>query len=168
MPAKKTEDGFSSQSMPFWLHNLPIAFGVILIAIYVFGRIMGNSKEHVIWNPASEFRVAENNSEKLRLFYFGADWCLPCEIQKRQILENSDFAKFINENFMAIRVTDRIRENGRNSEDVKYLEGRYKIHIFPTLIIVGHGHDGKTRIHEGFVSAEETYRFLLESINDLK
>jgi thioredoxin-related protein len=40
-----------------------------------------------------------------------------------------------NQNFVPVRVMDRIQEEGRNSPEVAALQARYQIGSFPTLVV---------------------------------
>ena len=95
-------------------------------------------------NPAAESsfikwtdpaHLPEKTDHKLYLLWFTADWCGPCKVLEQSAFRNKDAVNLINEYFVPIKITDRKKEDGKNSNDVQVLEGKFHLVIFPTLVV---------------------------------
>ena len=147
------------------------AVPLILIAI-VFALLAARTASRFVkpktnggavqWVAVEEgVRRAAASSRPIMLF-FTAEWCGPCHMLEEQVFANAEVAREINERVVAVRVLDRKREEGRNSEVVDQLEQRYTVRGFPTLVFVDANGAERARM-EGFRPAEEFER-VLESI----
>src|SRR5215210_2922711 len=67
--------------------------------------------------PEEGLRLASQSGKPL-LFDFTADWCQPCHMLDAEVFRDPAIARRINERFIAVRVIDRRREEGRNSPAV--------------------------------------------------
>ena len=68
----------------------------------------------------------------------------------------------VNTGFVPVRITDRVREDGRNPPDIAELQRRYEVSVFPTVVIAAP--DGRLIAkHEGFRSPQALAEFLAEA-----
>ena len=119
------------------------------------------------WTEAETFKASASNSKKLRLYEFYAAWCNPCQRLERDTLTNDEVRKSIENNFVALRVTDRQKETGKNSPFVSELIKKYRIFAFPTLVAVGS--DGEPiQMLVGNASSLSLYRFLMRVLNNTR
>ena len=103
---------------------------------------------------------------KFVLYEFYAPWSDPCKKMEISSLSNAQVDKLIDEHFMPIRVTDRLKEFGKNPRLVTDLQKKFRIFAFPTLVIVdGDGETAATLV--GNCSSLTTYRFLSRSLHSL-
>lgn len=112
--------------------------------------------------------VAEaTDKKKLKLYEFYAEWCSPCQRMERDVMTNDEIRGVIEKNFVPLRVTDRLREDGKNSKLVSELQKKYRIFAFPTMVAVAP--DGEAiGLLVGNSSSLAVYRFLSRSMNDPK
>jgi thiol-disulfide isomerase/thioredoxin len=111
--------------------------------------------------------LAESHAQnKFVLYEFYAPWSDPCKKMETTSLSNAQVDKLIDEHFMPIRVTDRLKELGKNPRLVTDLQKKFRIFAFPTLVIVDS--DGKAAATlVGNCSSLTTYRFLSRSLHTL-
>ena len=75
------------------------------------------------------------------------------------MFHDAELAAKINERFIAVRVTDRMQEEGRNKPDVDELQRRFGVRGFPTVVIADAGGTERGRM-EGFGGAEKFEQML--------
>lgn len=147
--------------------SIPIAL-IAIAAVLLIGRVACKSRETasggdagqlVKWHSPAEGLALARASGKPVMYDFTAEWCGPCHILDAQVFQNAEAAARINEHFIAIRVTDRMREDGRNPPDVAELEQRYTVRAFPTVIFADASGTERGRM-EGFAGREEFLRIL--------
>lgn len=114
----------------------------------------------VQWRTPAEGERLARESGKPILFDFTAEWCGPCHILDREVFQNEEVAQQINERFVAIRVTDRMREDGRNTPDVARLSERYGVRGFPTVVFADANGTERARM-EGY-GGRETFLRIME------
>jgi len=112
--------------------------------------------------------LAESRTKgKYVLYEFYAPWSDPCKKMESTSLSNAQVNTLVDEHFMPVRVTDRLKELGKNPRLVTDLQKKYRIFAFPTLVIVdGDGELAATLV--GNCSSLTTYRFLSRSLFSLE
>jgi thiol:disulfide interchange protein len=127
----------------------------------------------VQWKNAQDFagssepEIIKNSGKKLILYEFYADWCTPCTRLERDVMTNDEIRNTIEKNFVCIRVTDRLKEDGKNARLVADLQKRYRVFAFPTVVAVGVDGESKGTL-VGNSSSMAVYRFISRIINQNK
>jgi thiol-disulfide isomerase/thioredoxin len=88
-------------------------------------------------------------SQRPTLYNFTADWCPFCRRLERDLFADPDSAVWLAERYVPVRVLDREREDGRNSDEVAALKAKFEVKRFPTLIVVSSDGAVVAR-HEGY------------------
>lgn len=105
-------------------------------------------------------------TKKTLLLQFYAHWSDPCKKMEASSLSNAQVKEIISHNFIPVRVTDKMKEYGKNPKFVSELQKRYRIFAFPTLLVVGNdGEPVATLV--GNCSSLTTYRFLSRTVYSL-
>lgn len=119
----------------------------------------------VAWKDAASFagssepNIIKESGKKFIMYEFYAGWCAPAERLERDVMTNSEIKNTIENNFVCIRVTDRLKEDKKNSRLVADLQKRFRVFAFPTVVVVGP--DGETKgTLVGNSSSLAVYRFL--------
>ena len=108
--------------------------------------------------------VSTSSPQKLTLYEFYADWCDPAKSMEGTTLANTQIRELIEEKFIPVRVTDRVREDGKNPTAIVDLQKKYRIFAFPTLVIADANGDAQSTL-VGSCSSLTTYRFLSRTLN---
>lgn len=147
---------------------IPIALILIALGLVAARAIVALAQREapagatgVQWlTPEEGLRLASTSGKPV-LFDFTADWCQPCHILDAEVFRNPAIARTINERFIAIRVVDRRREEGRNAPEVDELQQRFGVRGFPTVVFADRG--GERARMEGFRGRDELER-VMESV----
>lgn len=117
-------------------------------------------------NELNKMLASCRESKKTLLLQFYAHWSDPCKKMEASSLSNAQVKELIDRNFVPVRVTDKMKEYGKNTRLVCELQKRYRIFAFPTLLVVGYdGEPVATLI--GNCSSLTTYRFLSRTVYSL-
>lgn len=127
----------SQRSIPIALIAVAILLTGARIVSHLLTKNATNETSLVRWVGIDEgLRLARATGKPL-LIDFTAEWCQPCHVLEAEVFRNADLAKRINERFVAVRVTDRQQEEGRNPPRVEELQQRFAVRGFPTVIVAG-------------------------------
>lgn len=134
------------------------------LSIYEFSNPQEKARA-VSWQAFSSSVPEADTSKKIKLYEFYADWCSPCQRLEKDVMSNGEIRELIENKFVPVRVTDRQREDGKNSKEVYELQKKYRVFAFPTLVAVGP--DGESvGMLVGNSSSLAVYRFLSRALND--
>ena len=141
MPTSLTFDRTKQRALPIWL---PIVVELLIVARAVPWKApVKNDSDLVHWTEIDQAVAASARSHKPILYEFSAEWCGPCHLLEREVFMDPDLAAKINARYIAVKVVDRQREDGRNAVDVQRLMNRYSVNAFPTIVIAAS--DGSVR-----------------------
>jgi len=127
--------------LPIWL---PIAVVILILArIVSWNAPVKNDADLVHWMDIDQAVAASARSHRPILYEFSAEWCGPCHLLEREVFMDAGLAAKINGHYIAVKVIDRQREDGRNAGNVQQLMDRYSVNAFPTVVIAAQ--DGSVR-----------------------
>jgi thiol:disulfide interchange protein len=141
VPTNLTFDRSKQRALPIWL--------LMLAVLLIIGRVVSTKypvtadTDLVRWTPIEVASAAALRSHRPILYEFSAAWCGPCHLLEREVFMDPALAAKINDRYIAVKVIDRQREDGRNEPAVQQLMDRYGINGFPTVVIAAA--DGQPR-----------------------
>jgi thiol:disulfide interchange protein len=141
VPTSLTFDRTKQRALPIWL---PIVVVLLIVARIVSWRAPVKSDVDLVhWTDIDQAMAASTRSHRPILYEFSAEWCGPCHLLEREVFMDPDLAAKINNRYIAVKVVDRQREDGRNADSVQRLIDRYSVNAFPTIVIAAR--DGSVR-----------------------
>jgi thiol:disulfide interchange protein len=144
---------------------LLIVVAAVLVAARVAAHFFGPEapKDQLVhWVPLEEVGAMAASTNRIILIDFTADWCSPCHLLDAEVFSDPALANEINTRFVPVRLTDRQREEGRNSRSVEALQQQYGVKSFPTVIFAGP--DGSERGRMEGYGGREQFRRVMESV----
>ena len=148
--------GSQSRLSPIILWVL-LAAALFRIVTTVTDREEGGGTGLVRWTAPQGAVAAAERSGKPLLYDFTAEWCAPCKMLDRDGWADAQVAALVNDSFVATRIVDRTREDGRNEPWIDALQQRYRVNAFPTLVVaapdgreiaIAQGFNGKAKLLE--------------------
>lgn len=152
----------SQRALPKWLIAIAILLVIARIAVHFSTREKTASNDAVNWVSLEEAAHLAVSSNRPILMDFTAEWCGPCHVLDAEVFRDPAMAKEINERFIAVRITDRLREDGANSQVVTDLQRRYRVNGFPTVVFAD-ASGGESGRMEGY-GGREQFRSVMESV----
>lgn len=157
-PPGRSPSGSQSKISPVLLWLL-VAAALFRLVTAVTDEGEGHGAGLVKWTAPETAVAAARSSGKPILYDFTAEWCAPCKMLDRDGWADSKVAALVNESFVAARVVDRTREDGKNAPWVDELQQRYRVSAFPTLVVAAP--DGREiAIAQGFNGKPKLLAFL--------
>jgi thiol:disulfide interchange protein len=135
---------------------LYIVAAVLLVARIVYLALPEKKEvDHTLvqWTPLSRVQALAARTHKPILYDFSAAWCGPCRQMEKEVFSNAALAAEINRRVIAVKITDRQREDGMNKPEIATLLRRYGVEVFPTLVVAGENGAQRMRM-EGFRGRE--------------
>ena len=141
MQTSLTFDRSKQRALPIWL---PIVVALLIAARIVSWKYPVKSDVDLVhWTDSEMATALAMRSHRPILYEFSAEWCGPCHMLEREVFMDPDLAAKINGRYIAVKVIDRQREDGRNAGNVQRLMDRYSVNAFPTIVIAAP--DGNVR-----------------------
>ncbi|HYB52597.1 MAG TPA: thioredoxin family protein [Thermoanaerobaculia bacterium] len=113
----------------------------------------------VKWQQLESTASQAGRQGKAILYDFTAAWCAPCHILDQEGWGDQRIAAIVTDHFVAARVIDREREDGKNTPLVDELQKRYAVRAFPTLIAADASGREIARM-EGYGGRDRLVKFL--------
>ena len=154
-------DARSQRAMPLVLIAIAVLLIVARIAVS-FVQTDVTKSDLVTWVDLADAAQLAASSNRPILIDFTAEWCTPCHALDAEVFRDPLLAKAINQRFVAVRIIDRQREDGRNPPEIEALQRRYGVRGFPTIIIADAAGAERGRM-EGYRGREE-FRRVMESV----
>lgn len=124
--------------------------GLLIAVLLVF--VHKTYSQIVFFKGTFEEAKAQAKKDKKQLFVdCYTTWCGPCKMLDRNVFSNPDLGKFINENYIPLKL-DMEREGVLQSE-------AYRINSYPTMLILDAEGNEKSRI-VGYRDASQLMRML--------
>jgi thiol:disulfide interchange protein len=114
--------------------------------------------------PLSDADKESIASGKLVLYEFVSNWSDPCKQMESTALSNRQVSEVIEKNFVPVRITDQVREHGKNPKWIANLQKRYHVFALPTLVIVDREGEQKASLI-GNCSSLTVQRFLARALS---
>ena len=153
-PVEKPPSGSQSKVSPVLLWLL-LAAALFRVVTAVTDKGEGHKAGLVEWTAPERVVAEARSSGKPILYDFTAEWCAPCKMLDRDGWGDPGVAALVNESFVAARIVDRTREDGKNAPWIDELQQRYRVNAFPTLVVaapdgreiaIAQGFNGKARL----------------------
>lgn len=123
-------------SPPKILLAIALVLFILRISSTIYDHVRPKEKDPIDWKTEKYLEQAiKAPNGKLILLWFTADWCAPCKTLQASVFHNSEVVKVINEKFIPVKIVDRKKEDGKNSDVVQILESKFRLYVFPTLIV---------------------------------
>lgn len=147
----------SQRSVPV---ALIVVAAVLLAARFTYTPTKRDSGQSLVrWvSPQVGIERAKDSGKPI-LIYFTAEWCGPCHVLEAEVFADPLAAGDLNDRFIAVKVTDRMQEDGRNTEEVAALEQRYSVRGFPTVVFTDANGSEQGRM-EGYRGREQFERIV--------
>lgn len=162
-------EAVSATSTPLWLLISAIAFLGLRFGLSAFESIYPpKALLEIHWrNPEniSPETIKKTGSQdgKLIFYDFRADWCEPCKLMERSAFLSRDVINLLNSEFVAVKINDRKKEDGKNDSQTQELEDKFNVQAFPTLVVAMP--DGSKVIdHVGSANSAALRSFLKEAL----
>ena len=121
---------------------------LILLSHFYLGKAqldtsMLNSDEIWLHNFEEAKTLAAKYDKKILMYFSGSDWCKPCILLKKEILETEAFLTFAKENLILLEVDFPQKKKNRLSkeqmESNEALAERYNLQgAFPLIVVTDH------------------------------
>lgn len=163
----KTELGEAVRT-PAWLFALALVLLALRLFVYVTETANPpKASAEIKWQDLSalgSLPESERKKDKLLFYEFRADWSGPCKEIEKNSFNSKEIVNLLNSNFIAVQVTDRKREDGKNANAVQELEDKYEVQGFP-LLVVAMPDGKKLKEHLGALPSSSLKVFLEDAVS---
>ena len=88
-------------------------------------------------NYSDAVELSQNTSKPILILFTGTNWCPACMKLEREVIRNSEFIQGVGEKFIFLKAEfPDYSESGMVNSPYKPLFARYKVDVFPTIVVV--------------------------------
>jgi len=91
----------------------------LLIIFVILGITKINAQDTIQWMTMNEALAAQKKNPKKIFMDVYTDWCGPCKLLDKNTFHHKDVAKFVNENYYAVKF------NAEGTEEITYQDFTY-------------------------------------------
>ncbi len=91
----------------------------LLIAFVLLGVTKISAQDKINWMSMNEALEAQKENPKKIFMDVYTDWCGPCKLLDKKTFHNDDVAKYVNENYYAVKF------NAEGTEEITYQDFTY-------------------------------------------
>ena len=123
---------------------------LLLFVLIIGAGTYVKAQETINWVTFNEALALQKKNPKPIFMDVYTDWCGPCKMLDKQTFQNADVAKFVNENYYAVKFNGEGKETivyqGHTFTNPKYVEGKsgrnavhdftsaLKVNAYPTML----------------------------------
>lgn len=153
-------EDISTTKIPRWLPIVTlVALALRLIMMVLSPSFAADLDCRIPWISLNTLGAPGHTGKKLILYEFRAQWCEQVKRLEETVFTNKEIAETIAGNFIPVKVTDRLKEDGKNQPLINELEKKYHIIAFPTIVVASSDGEAKATLI-GNVSALSAIHFL--------
>ncbi len=119
------------------------------------------------WTTIEQAMTESQRTGKPIMIDFNADWCGPCQALKHQVFEDADRGEAVRTAVIPVSVVDRAREEGNNPPGIDYLQKRFGVDAFPTLVVFS-PQSGRSVKTKGFGDADDAVRWITQAARSVQ
>lgn len=126
-------------------------------------KVVEIPKVQLNWTPTFDEALEKSKEEKkpVLIYFSGSDWCAPCKVLDDKLFYTEKFKTLSDSDLVLLEVDIPKRKDliapDKMSENL-YLQRKYKVKSFPTLIMVNH-RGKKLAQKTGYIITEYYYPF---------
>lgn len=122
------------------------------------------------WVPSfyDALKTAKWERKPVMLYFTGSDWCAPCIKLDKELFYTQRFKNFADENLVIVEVDIPRRKDILSKRKLKenlYLQKKYKVKSFPTLLFVNH-RGKKFAEKKGYVLTEYYFPYIQSVVDE--
>lgn len=126
----------STTSVPKWLLVATFVLLAVRTGLTISESVSPpKASVEINWRTPESITPSDRGSDKLFFYEFSADWCEPCKQLESTALSSKEVVRYLNDNFVPVRIIDRKREDGKNKPETQELEDMFSVQAFPTIVV---------------------------------
>lgn len=150
-------------------------FGFFIVSFFMFQivnsqeiaentmEIIDVEKIELTWIPTYKeaLKKAKKENKPVLIYFTGSDWCGPCKILDEKLFHTEKFKSLSDKDLILLEVDIPRRRDLLAPAKMKenlYLQKKYKVKAFPTLMMVNH-RGKKIAEKKGYIMTEYYYPF---------
>jgi thioredoxin-related protein len=126
--------------------NMKFTLSILLLLISTLSQ--AQIKKYKKWEQAVE--VAKKDNKDILIILTGKEWCAPCKILERNIIQNNEFKNYADTKFIIFEIdvpkSHLIKEKSSINKVYEEFSKKYEATAFPSLIVVDNEGQMKMKI----------------------
>jgi len=119
------------------------------------------------WTSFNAAMEESQRTGKPVLMDFNAEWCPPCQRLKREVFDDWSLGPAVQVAVIPVSIVDRVREEGRNTDEVQDLQRRYSVDAFPTLVVTS-ARTGRSVQTRGYGGPQATMGWISQAVKSVR